>query len=408
MTEMFMNKSFRFLQTNNNRFVILKGGAGSSKSYSMAQHIFLNVVNPNKNDNWLVLRKVANTIKESVFALLKEIIIDNGAKDYFHINKSDKSFECLTGNKIITMGLDDPEKIKSVHGATKIWMEEASEFSKPDFIQLNLRLRGMGDKKQYYLTFNPIDIEHWIKEYFFDNLKDDCFIHHSTYKDNAFLDPEYIKELKRLENIDYYYYTVYCLGEWGHISTARVFHNITSMEFEIAKLNLKNSCHGMDFGFIHASTLMSQGFKEKKLYIYDEQYYKELTNTEFIKQVNESKFNKDNIVIADSAEPDRIKEFKQDGFKISGSKKGKGSLKDGIDFLKNYEIIIHSKNCPNALREFQGYKYRELKDGTVTPDYVELDDDTIAGVRYGTEHLWSKRTMHQKAGSISKAQIFAR
>lgn len=405
---MIINKAFKFLKDCTNRFVILKGGAGSSKSYSMAQHIFLNVVDPDKNDNWLVLRKIATTLKETVFSLIKEVIIENGAESYFHINKTDKSFECVNGKKIIMMGLDDPEKIKSLHGITKIWMEEASEFTRADFIQLNLRLRGEGEKKQYYLSFNPIDIEHWIKEYFFDNKPDDCFIHHSTYKDNKFLDPEYIKELKKLEHIDYYYYTVYCLGEWGKISTARVFHNIIIEDFAYNQDTLKNVNYGMDFGFVHANTLMSQGFKEKRLYIFDEIYKKELTNTQNIESLNKTEFDKKNLIVADSAEPDRIKEYNIAGYKMSGSKKGKGSLQNGIDFLLNYEIHIHKVRCPNAAREFQGFKYRELKDGTITKDYVEIDDDTIAGVRYGTEYLWSKRNQHQKAGTVSKAQLFKR
>jgi len=410
----FFNDDYYPYLWNDRYLQIYYGGASSGKSYFIAQKIITEIMALD-GYNVMCVRLVNSTNHESTFAQLCQIISEWNLEILFSTNRAvgRESITCnINKNKIIFKGLDSVEKLKSTTFETgvltKIWVEEASEISEFDYNQLSIRLRGKSKiNKSIILSFNPIDIEHWIKKRFIDNRNEDAFIFHSTYKHNKFLEEDDIKKLEALKDIDYYYYTVYCLGEWGKISTARVFHNITSMEFDIAKLNLKNDCHGMDFGFIHASTLMSQGFKEKKLYIYNEIYYKELTNTEFIKQVNESKFNKDNTVIADSAEPDRIKEFKQDGFNISGSKKGKGSLKDGIDFLKNYEIIIHSKNCPNALREFQGYKYRELKDGTVTPDYVELDDDTIAGVRYGTEHLWSKRTMQQKAGSVSRNQLFA-
>ena len=385
---MRINRHFEFLKDNTERFTILKGGAGSGKSYSMAQHVFLSLLNKNKKENWLILRKVANTVKYSTFSLLKGIINKNKAEGFFNINKSDKSFECVSGNKAIMVGLDDPEKIKSIYDMDKIWMEEASEFSKDDFLQLSLRLRGEGEKKQYFLSFNPIDQDHWIKDYFFDNKKPDVRLDHSTYRHNKFLDAEYTRELKRLKEIDEYYYQVYCLGEWGVISEARVFHNLKVHEFDYDESNLENVRYGMDFGFVNASSLISTGYRDNSLYIFDELYYRELTNTELISKVDDSGFDKNNVIIADSAEPDRIKEFRQAGYDISGSKKGKGSLRNGIDYLKNFTIHIHSKKCPNAVKEFQEFKQRELKDGTITEDFVELNDHTIAGVRYGNEDLW--------------------
>jgi phage terminase large subunit len=380
------NKKFKFLYTDKSRFIILRGSAGSGKSYALAQHAILSLMQ--EKVKWMVLRKTGRSLRESVFALLRSVIAEMDLYEYFKVNKTDMSIEFANGSMIIMSGLDDVEKLKSIHGVDKIWIEEASEITEADFKQINLRLRGKGKNHQIYLSFNPIDENHWIKNVFFDIGKDNATLHHSTYKDNSFLDEEYKQELEKLKNIDEYYYKVYALGEWGSISNARVFHNVVIEDFKYKPEDLQNIRYGQDYGFVHASTLMGCGFRENDMYIFMEHYYKEHTNGQFIKKVEASGFNKKNEITGDSAEPDRILEWKQAGFRVHGAIKGKNSLYDGIDFLQNIpRIHIHKTNCPNAAREFLGYKRRELKDGTITEQYVELDDDTIAGVRYAVESI---------------------
>ncbi len=123
----------------------------------------------------------------------------------------------LTGNEVAFAGLDDVEKIKSItfeNGElTHIWVEEATETQEADINQLKVRLRGGKTKKQIVLSFNPINIQHWIKKHFIDSkLATVCF---STYKDNKFLTDDDRKALEELKNIDEYTYEVYCLGKWG-------------------------------------------------------------------------------------------------------------------------------------------------------------------------------------------------
>jgi phage terminase large subunit len=123
----------------------------------------------------------------------------------------------LTGNEVAFAGLDDVEKIKSItfeNGElTDIWVEEATETQEADINQLKVRLRGGKSKKQMVLSFNPINIQHWIKKHFIDSgLATVCF---STYKDNKFLTDDDRKALEDLKHIDEYTYEVYCLGKWG-------------------------------------------------------------------------------------------------------------------------------------------------------------------------------------------------
>lgn len=401
---MIVNKSYKFLWEDKNRFIIVYGGSGSGKSVSVAQLVFSDLVSK-KKINWLVLRKVSTTIHDSTYAELKEVIELNKATKAIKINQTLKRFECKNGNICIMKGLDDPEKIKSIKGITKIWIEEATEFSENDIKQLMLRLRGKGEKKQFYLTFNPIDANHFIKKYFFDIKRDDTTIKHTTYRDNKFIDEDYKKELENYENTDHYFYMVYCLGEWGVISKAKVFHNIKIWDYDWKALD--NERWGMDFGFIHASTLMGSVEHENQLYLLPELYHKGLTNSEWLKKVdNYEHYDRKKYIVADSAEPARIKDFKNSGYLIKGAKKGTGSLRDGILYLANFETInIHKTFCPNASIEFQNFKRRELKDGTITEEFVEINDDTIAAIRYSREDLIKRRGTIQKVPDVGLTEV---
>lgn len=211
------NKVYYPLYWNQDRYLILYGGAGSGKSVFAAQKWIFRLLNE-KGLKILVIRKVAKTLRHSVFALFRSIIAEWGLMDLFKINKSDMEIYCLNGSSVVFAGLDDAEKLKSVHGINSIWIEEASEITEDDFKQVDLRLRGLTKYyKQIILTFNPVSITHWLKTYFFDTPKENCTKLKTTYKDNRFIDEEYVKVIEELKDTDPYYYTVYGLGEWGII-----------------------------------------------------------------------------------------------------------------------------------------------------------------------------------------------
>ena len=213
------NKSFVELLDNDDRYLILYGGAGSGKSYFIVERYIYKLLN-NKTFNLLVVRNTGKSNRDSTYALFRQIIIKWGLYKYFKINESDLRIKCLlNNNEIIFAGLDDVEKLKSVTFSkgelTDIWIEEASEILESDFNQLDVRLRGKGTKKQIVISFNPIDINHWLKKRFIDRKDDNIKVMHSTYKDNDFLDEEYKNLLESYKDTDPYYYDVYCLGNWG-------------------------------------------------------------------------------------------------------------------------------------------------------------------------------------------------
>jgi phage terminase large subunit len=204
------------LYKDKERYLVLYGGAGSGKSVFVGQKIILRMLSE-RNHKFLVVRKVAKTLRESTFSLLRGIVSDWGMTSLFDVNKTDMTITCkLNGNKIMHAGLDDVEKMKSVHGITGIWVEEASEIEQQDFQQLDLRLRGhTTNYKQIMISFNPISSLHWLKTVFFDSHKENTTVSHSTYLNNIFIDDAYRQVLEDMKDQDEYYYMVYALGEWG-------------------------------------------------------------------------------------------------------------------------------------------------------------------------------------------------
>ena len=213
------NKAFIDLLDDDHRYLVLYGGAGSGKSYLIAERYIYKMLKQ-KQFNLLVVRNTGKTNRDSTYALFRQILIKWDLYKYFKVNESDLRIKCnLNGSEIIFAGLDDVEKLKSVTFSkgelTDIWVEEASEIQESDFNQLDVRLRGKGVKKQIVLSFNPIDINHWLKKRFIDKKDDNVLVMHSTYKDNDFLDEDYKKLLESYKDTDPYYYDVYCLGNWG-------------------------------------------------------------------------------------------------------------------------------------------------------------------------------------------------
>lgn len=202
------------------RYLIFYGGAGSGKSYFIAQRYIMKLLD-SKMCNLLVVRAYANTNKISTYALMRQVIEKWKLGKYFKCYESDLKISCLvSGNTAIFKGLDDSEKLKSVTfpkgELTDIWVEEASEIAnEQDFNQLDVRLRGRGTHKQITVSFNPVDVNHWLKKKFFDRKSKEVSVIHTTYRDNKFLDGDYVKLLESYKTTDPYYYSVYCMGVWG-------------------------------------------------------------------------------------------------------------------------------------------------------------------------------------------------
>lgn len=228
-----LNRAFRKPWEERRRYLVLLGGAGSGKSYFCAQKLLHRCASeyipagnkqgkPAFAHRFLVLRKVAATRAGSVFALLSSCIENMGTAHQWEINKTSMSFRHLpTGAVILTAGVDDVEKLKSIFDITGIWMEEATEFTQPDFLQIDTRLRAATPfYQQVILSFNPTSKSHWIAQQFdsphggFIDREFTAF-YKTTWRNNPFLDPAAGARLQRLSAVDENMARIYDRGEWG-------------------------------------------------------------------------------------------------------------------------------------------------------------------------------------------------
>lgn len=383
------------------RFNVFYGGAGSGKSHFVAQKLILKILQYKRK--LLVVRKVGNTLKDSVWAMFLRLLYQM-PQVIRNINKSDFTIELINGSIILFKGFDDKEKIKSIEGITDIVIEEASELTEDDFDQLNLRLRANVGMLQIHLMFNPVSKANWVYKRFFANgTPSDTIVVHTTYKDNHHLPQEYIDELLRLERTNPAYYKIYVLGD---------FTTLDKLVFPVKTIRLVGGDEtkdlpfwiGMDFGYTNDPTAITWGYCDqvnKRLFITGEYDKKGMTNDVIAQTIINLGFAKERIV-ADSAEPKSIAELKHLGIsRITAAVKGQDSVKNGIDRLQRYDIIIDER-CTNTIEEFDNYTWvKDRKSGEYINEPIDMFNHHIDSIRYGVQSV-----MRKKPRSESKDLMF--
>jgi phage terminase large subunit len=418
----YINKVYRPFLNKRNYLQIFYGSGGSGKTAFIIQRYILDVLTT-KGVNVLAMRKVASENHDTIFAEFQSTIYLYGLEKLFTINESrgNEKIVCKhNNNMIIFRGAKDERELEKVKGIktksgviTDLYLDEANEFTPNDIYQLfNVRLRGKSKViKRRVMSFNPVNVNHWIKKQYFDvnvrkthfidgleedkiigdyNLDyvndDEITILKSTYLNNHYYGDS--SPLLELKDRDYYYYQVYALGEWGDIDDALIFHNYVIHNFEIDKSAQVYS--GQDWGFNDPAAFEQCYIRDQELYIFNEVYETGKTNRELIEMLDAYKAYS---TIADSSEPARIKEFARQGFKYREAQKGNDSIKMGLDYLKRFKKIhIHKSNCPKIAKEFQLYKYKQVKrDGEMIVDDEPLDKNNhgIDAIRYALEPFWN-------------------
>ena len=375
------------------RYEIYYGGAGSGKSFFVAQKLVYKALSERRKI--LVLRKVGRTTKNSTFQLLLDTLDQFKIKNKCKINKTDFSIELPNNSLFICSGLDDPEKIKSIAGLTDAWLEEATEFSQDDFNQIDLRIRDPHARgQQLILSFNPVSKANWCYlQFFSDNLelkefRDKVEIVKSNYLNNPHLPQAYIDSLLSLKATNPAYYSIYALGNFGSLDKL-VYSNWQSFDFDEKQLKGPLIC-GLDFGYTNDPTAFVAGIvepKENRIYIFKEWGGTGFLNDDIAAQIKEMGFSK-SIIKADSAEEKSIAEIKKMGiYRISGCTKGQGSILQGIQKLQQYELIIHP-SCKEVINELQNYSWQKDKQ---TNEYINKPIDKynhyLDALRYSLQCL---------------------
>lgn len=379
-----LNPAYKEASKTDARYRVLYGGAGSGKSHYVAQEILLNMLSSSEY-SYLAVRKTSKSIRNSLFRLMVDLISEYNLTPYFKINRTEMMITCATGSSLITSGLDDVEKLKSVANVNRVWVEEASEITETDFNQLDLRLRGQSNiGYQLTLTFNPISETHWLKKSFFDVGRSDSYVLKTTFKDNKFLDDRYIQTLKDLEKHDYQYFRIYALGEWGTIGNI-IYSNWKKEDLSDVKHTFDNIFNGIDFGFASDPTAFVRAHldnKRKRIYIIGEFAQQEMFIDDIAKELK-GRINNEYIT-CDSAEPRSIADLKRHNIRALPAKKGPDSVEHGIKWLQSHEIIV-DEPCTETIKELSSYKYREDKDGNVLPKPVDANNHILDALRYALE-----------------------
>ena len=374
----------------------LAGGRGSTKSSFIGLTIPL-LLMQNPNCHVVVLRKVRNTVKNSVFPQIQWGIDTLQMTGKFRaITSPHEITYTLTGQKILFFGLDDPAKVKSIKlpfGYVGIvWFEELDQFSGMEEIRnvLQSLLRG-GEKYWVFCTYNPPKSRNnWVNEEIIQ-ARPDRLVHHSTYLDvpREWLGEQFFLEADTLKNKNELLYRHEYLGEVTGTGGA-VFDNVEDMAMSDERVgNFDRLYYGLDFGFAVdplAFVAIHYDKKKEEVYIFDELYRQKLTNDRTGKWLKRKYPTA--MLIADSAEPKSIAELRSMGVNVRGARKGRDSVDYGIKWLQSRRTIyIDKRRCPNAYREFVTYEYERNREGKFISAYPDKNNHAIDAVRYGLDDV---------------------
>lgn len=374
------------------------GGRGSLKSSTISILVpLLLMQKENRNCHALVLRKVANTIRDSVYAQYMWAIGELGAAAYWDAKISPMELIYKpTGQKIMFRGADDPMKIKSIKvpfGYIAIThFEEKDQFAGRAEIRniLQSTMRG-GSKYWNFESYNPpISRDNWANK---DSLEErsDRLCHKSTYLEapQEWLGEQFLAEAEHLKEVDerayQHEYLGVPVGNGGN-----VFENIELREITDDEISHFDRIYqGVDWGYFPDPFAFIRLYYDKTretIYLIDEIYQNKLSNAES-SEIIKAKGYTDAYIICDSAEPKSIADFRAAGLPAKAAVKGPDSVSYGIKWLQRRKIVIDRKRTPNAYNEFVNYEYDTDRDGNFISGYPDENNHLLDCTRYAVEPI---------------------
>lgn len=381
------NKLLPIFQTDK-RFIDLYGGRGSAKSWTVAD--FLLMKGMEQEERYLCVREIQKSIKDSVHKLLSDRIEYHKLTRIYTVK--DNSIINKKGTEFMFEGLyRNINNIKSKEGITKCWVEEAQNLSRASLQVLIPTIRE--PKSQIIFTYNPTNENDPVHvDYTLSNRPDVLRIE-CNYMDNPFF-PEVLKsemEWDRANDIDKYLHI--WEGKCLKHSEAQVFYKKWIVDdFEVPAGIF--FYFGSDFGYgIDPSTLNRCFVLDNKLYI-DYEFHGIKTDIdrlpeEYAKIPESNKYP----ITGDSSRPDTIAYIRARGFPlIKSSIKGKGSVEDGIAFMRSFDKIIIHPRCKHTIDEFRLYSYViDQKTGQISNKLEDKNNHHIDNIRYAIEDLMKRR-----------------
>lgn len=387
----------------------LEGGRGSIKS-SFWSEIVAEILENNENMCALLIRKVGNTLKDSVFSQM-QWGIDKLAETYPEVGKHWKATKSPleiknenTGQIIYFRGADDPVKIKSIKPPKGKYIgivvyEEFDQMNGMNEVGTIDRsvIRGGEDFIMLRVYNTPTSSQHFVnKEKRIP--KADRLVHRSSYLDvpREWLGSKFFDEAEYMKSVNEKQWRNVYLGEETGTG-GNVFENVELREITDSEIETFDYIYmGLDFGWFPdplAWTKMCYNPAQKTLYIFDEFVVNKMSNADVWEYLTKEKgVTNNDMIIADSAENKSIGDFKSYGALMYGAEKGAGSVDYSMKWLASLtKIVIDPKRCPTSAEEFSTYEYMQDKDGNYISGYVDADNHCIDSVRYALNKIWKKK-----------------
>lgn len=393
------------------RYRVCKGSRASKKSKTTALWIVASMMRY-PGSNTLVVRKVFRTLKDSCYTDLKWAVHRLQADAWWDFKESplEATYHASRNRqqKIYFRGLDDPQKIASIaveNGSLCwMWLEEAYEVTKEsDFDMLDESIRGEtadGLFKQITLTFNPWNEHHWLKARFFDAPDDQTLALTTDYRCNEWLDAADRQLFEDMKIRNPRRYQVAGLGDWG-IVEGLVYENWREEAFTLQQIQTAHpdlqAAFGLDFGYTNDPTAFFVGYVStgaRKIFVYDELYKKGLSNRLIFSEIERMGYAKE-LITADSAEPKSNDELKSYGLRVKGAKKGPDSISNGIQWIQDFEIVVHPR-CVNFITEISNYTWDRDRFGNKLNRPIDDFNHLMDAMRYGLERFIVEKKLQVK------------
>lgn len=407
------------IQANAHRFYNLQGGRGSCKSSFVSLEIVYGIMRDESGkSNAIIFRKVAGTMRDSVFSQIAWAIDMLGVSHLWKATVSPMQYEYTpTGAQILFRGLDDASKLKSIkprRGTFRFcWFEEFSELNGPNFARNVLQsvMRGQGEKPIIFRSFNPpISAASWVNQFILEPDPQAVTFHTNyTMIPAEWLGNAFIEEAERLREINHkayeHEYMGATTGTGAEVFPALEVREITAEELE----QMQYFFGGVDFGFASDPVCFvrcSYDHKHETIYVTDEIYKRGLSNKELaeeIKQFTEEAghhilcdggaYEQHLPIFCDCAEPKSIRDLRDCGLRQARAcRKFAGCVQYRVKWLQHRRIIIDPTRTPNAAREFSNYEYEKDKDGNIMASLPDKDNHTIDALAYALDReIYAKR-----------------
>lgn len=380
----------------------LAGGRGATKS-SFVSLVIVWLLKNNPEFHALCVRKVGNTLRDSVYAQIQWAISTLGLDAEFSSTMSPMEITLTaTGQKIFFRGTDDPKKLKSVtppFGYIGIlWFEELDQFAGEEEVR-NIRqsvIRG-GEKAFLFKSYNPPKtMNNWVNKAR-QLPKPGRLLHQSTYLGvpAKWLGQPFLDEAEYVKSTSPAAYEHEYLGV-PNGTGGLVFENVVLRTIEPEELDHFDRIYdGVDWGYYPdpwAWNRVHFDAARRVLYIYRELTRYKAGNRETADALLEAGVTEDDRITADSAEPKSVQDYSNYGLYCRGAEKGPGSVDYSMKWLQSLaQIVIDPEACPDTVREFTEYEYERTKDGEIISGYPDADNHHIDAVRYAMEPVWKRR-----------------